>query len=69
MDNLVNIIEAILFTMGESVELSKIAEVIELDKKETKLILEEEKEMNKFNAFVIDKIINIYGNEIKNREV
>ncbi|MBE5887347.1 MAG: SMC-Scp complex subunit ScpB [Lachnospiraceae bacterium] len=35
------IIEAILFTMGESVELSKIAEVIELDKKETKAIIEE----------------------------
>lgn len=35
------IIEAILFTMGESVELNKIAEVIELDKKETKAILEE----------------------------
>ena len=34
------IIEAILFTMGESVELSKIAEAIELDKKETKQILE-----------------------------
>ena len=35
------IIEAILFTMGESVELSRIAEAIELDKKETKRILEE----------------------------
>ena len=35
------IIEAILFTMGESVELSRIAEAIELDKKETKKILEE----------------------------
>lgn len=35
------IIEAILFTMGESVELSKIADVIELDKKETKAIIEE----------------------------
>ena len=35
------IIEAILFTMGESVELSKIAEVIELDKKETKAIIED----------------------------
>ena len=35
------IIEAILFTMGESVELSKIADVIELDKKETKAIMEE----------------------------
>jgi chromosome segregation and condensation protein ScpB len=30
------IIEAILFTMGESVELDKIAAAIELDKKETK---------------------------------
>lgn len=35
------IIEAVLFTMGESVELGKLAEVIELDKKETKKILEE----------------------------
>ena len=33
------IIEAILFTMGESVELEKIAEAIELDKKETKKII------------------------------
>ena len=30
------IIEAILFTMGESVELEKIADAIELDKKKTK---------------------------------
>lgn len=36
-----NIIESILFTMGESVELDKIAVAIDLDKKETKrLILE-----------------------------
>ena len=42
------IIEAILFTMGESVELSKIAEVIELDKKETKAIIEEM--MEEWNA-------------------
>ena len=35
------IIEAILFTMGESVELDRIAEAIELDKKETKRILDE----------------------------
>jgi segregation and condensation protein B len=35
------IIEAILFTMGESVELSKIADAIELDKKQTKSIIEE----------------------------
>ena len=34
------IIEAILFTMGESVELEKIASTLELDKKETKKILE-----------------------------
>ncbi|MDD6481386.1 MAG: SMC-Scp complex subunit ScpB [Lachnospiraceae bacterium] len=35
------IIEGILFTMGESVELEKIAGVIELDKKKTKTIIEE----------------------------
>lgn len=34
------IIEAILFTMGESVELEKIAYAIELDKKETKKIID-----------------------------
>lgn len=34
------IIEAILFTMGESVELEKIASALELDKKETKKILD-----------------------------
>ena len=33
--------EAILFTMGESVELTKIANTIELDAKETKKILED----------------------------
>ena len=35
------IIEAILFTMGESVELDKIANALELSKKETKNILED----------------------------
>lgn len=35
------IIEGILFSMGESVELEKIAGVIELDKKKTKAIIEE----------------------------
>ena len=35
------IIESILFTMGESVELSKIAEAIELDKLKTKKLLDE----------------------------
>ena len=33
------IIEAILFTMGESVELEKIADAIELDKKPTKKLI------------------------------
>ncbi len=35
------IIEAILFTMGDSVELEKIADAIELDKKKTKALIEE----------------------------
>ena len=35
------IIEAILFTMGESVELEKIADAIELDKKKTKKLINE----------------------------
>ena len=35
------IIEAILFTMGESVELEKIADAIELDKKTTKKLIDE----------------------------
>jgi segregation and condensation protein B len=34
------IVEAILFTMGESVELDKIANAIELDKTETKKIIQ-----------------------------
>ena len=33
------IIEAVLFSMGESVELEKIAEVLELSKEETKNII------------------------------
>ena len=35
------VIESILFTMGDSVELSKLAEVLELDKKEVKDIIEQ----------------------------
>ena len=35
------IIEGILFSMGDSVELEKIASVIELDKKKTKALIEE----------------------------
>lgn len=38
------VIEAILFTMGDSVEISRLAEVIELDKKVTKELLEEMKQ-------------------------
>lgn len=42
------IIEAILFAMGESVEVEKIADVIELDKEETKRILTQM--MEEYNA-------------------
>ena len=35
------VIEAILFTMGESVEIARLAEVLGLDRKETEEILEE----------------------------
>ena len=35
------VIEAILFTMGESVEISKLAEVIEENVRTTKTILKE----------------------------
>lgn len=45
------IIEAILFTMGESVELGRIAEAIELDKKQTKAILEQMMEQYKESDF------------------
>ncbi len=35
------IIEAILFTMGESVELGRIAETIELDKNQTRGMIDD----------------------------
>ena len=38
------VLEAILFTMGESVEISRLADVIEEDRKVTKDILMEMKE-------------------------
>lgn len=41
------VLEAVLFTMGESVELSKLAEVIEEDKNTTKEILYDMKEKYK----------------------
>ena len=37
------VMEAILFTMGDSVEISRLAEVIECDKKQTRELLEEMK--------------------------
>ena len=54
------IIEAILFTMGESVELDKIAEAIELSKEETKKILEEMIENAKDDSFGI-QILELDG--------
>ena len=39
-----SVIEAILFTMGDAVEISRLAEVIEVDKKEIKELLEEMKQ-------------------------
>ncbi|MGL5259425.1 MAG: SMC-Scp complex subunit ScpB [Lachnospiraceae bacterium] len=56
------IIEAILFTMGEAVELDKIAEVIEEDQKTTKKIIEsliEEMEADHRGVF-ISRINNSY---------
>lgn len=47
------IIEAILFTMGDSVELEKIANAIELDKKKTEALIEEMiEELNSSNRGV-----------------
>ena len=34
-------IEAILFTMGEAIEVSRIAKAVELDEKETERILQD----------------------------
>jgi segregation and condensation protein B len=51
------IIEAILFTMGDSVELDKIANVLELDKKETKKIIEgmmERYESSSFGVHIME---------------
>ncbi len=39
-ENIISIIEAILFTMGEAVEVSKLAEVLELDVNAVKEILQ-----------------------------
>lgn len=54
------IIEAILFTMGKSVELEKIADALELDKEETKKLLDGMIERcNKKNRGI--KIIELNG--------
>lgn len=55
------IIEAILFTMGESVELEKIAGAIELDKKETKKLIEELQEEYKNSKNIGMNIIELDG--------
>ena len=54
------IIEAILFTMGESVELEKIAAAIELDKKQTKKILDRMMEHYKDDSIGV-QIIELDG--------
>ncbi len=54
------IIEAILFTMGESVELGRIAEAIELDKKQTKAIIEQMMEEYKEDSFGV-QIVELDG--------
>ena len=54
------IIEAILFTMGESVELEKIADAIELDKKETQKIIEQMMEHYKDDSIGL-QIIELDG--------
>ena len=54
------IIEAILFTMGESVELEKIADAIELDKKETQKIVEQMMEHYKDDSIGL-QIIELDG--------
>ena len=54
------IIEAILFTMGESVELGRIAEAIELDKKQTKAIIEEMMEQYQDAAYGV-QIVELDG--------
>ena len=54
------IIEAILFTMGESVDLEKIEDVIELDKKETQKIIEQMMEHYKDDSIGL-QIIELDG--------
>ncbi len=58
--NYAAIIEAILFTMGEAVELEKIAEAIELSKQETKEILEQMMEHYKGDSIGL-QIIELDG--------
>ena len=46
----------------------KYHEGVDEDDEGLKLLLWEEREMNRFNTVVIDKIINVYGKQIKNGE-
>lgn len=46
----------------------KYHEGVSEDDEGLKLLLWEEREMNRFNTVVIDKIINVYGKQIKNGE-
>ena len=54
-------IEAILFTMGESVELGRIADAIQLSEKETKKLIEELKKEYAGSANIGMNIIELDG--------
>lgn len=54
-------IEAILFTMGESVELGRIADAIQLSEKETKKLIEELKKEYACSANIGMNIIELDG--------
>lgn len=58
------IIEAILFTMGESVEISRLAEIIETDTKSTQALLEEMQQEYKdreggIQLLILDKAVQL----------
>ena len=54
-------IEAILFTMGESVELGRIADAIQLNEKETKKLLDELIEEYRSSSNIGMNIIELDG--------
>lgn len=63
----------IKFEIAKEIMARKIAIACEKgfdpQNEEIKNLLEEEKQMNKFDAEIIDKIINIYGNEINKNKI